>query len=427
MAFPYFSRRGAQGELYLEDVALRTVAEAEGTPAYVYSRKAVTSAFDSFFAAFPPGKALVCVSVKANSNLTLLRLLAERGAGFDVVSGGELKRVIAAGGDPGKTVFAGVGKTDEEIAFALENGIRMFNAESEEELAVIDAIARGKGMRAPVSLRVNPDVDAKTHAHISTGLDEHKFGIPLARIGDISRSAAEFRGLEFVGIDCHIGSGITDVAVFHEAFTRMREIVAEVRPGFPDLRYLDLGGGLGVRYAEENPPAVAEYAEAAYSLLGDLGLTLIAEPGKAVFANSGVLLSKVLYRKRNSKDFVICDAGLNDLVRPVMYDAYHHIEPLRQDSAAPQIVADVVGPICETGDYLAKDRALPQVSRGDYLAVFSAGAYGFTMSSNYNTRVRPVEVLVDGSTYSVIRPREVVEALFESERRQLPPAGKFSA
>ena len=413
----YFTRKEQTGELKVEQVSFCDIAKECGSPAYVYTQAGITSAFDSFKQAVSTFSPLICVSVKANSNLSILQLLSQRGAGFDVVSGGELARVVAAGGDPRKAVFAGVGKTDQEIFYGLEQNILMFNVESREELERIDSLAKSRNLKAPVSLRVNPDVDAKTHAYISTGMEKHKFGIAREQAAEIYRSQTEFPNINFVGLDCHIGSMISDMNAFSEAFARMKEFATELRAEVPSLRYLDLGGGLGVSYQREVAgPCVTEYGRAVEECFSGTDFELIFEPGRFIFANSGVLLTQVLFTKQNSrKRFIIVDSGFSDLLRPALYQAHHDIEPVIAQGDPAELPADLVGPICESGDCFAEERQIQQLRRGDLVVVFSSGAYGFTMASNYNTRPRPAEVLVEGDSFRVIRPRETLESLFADE------------
>lgn len=424
----HFSRQGGDKELFVEEVQLSAVAREFLTPTYVYSKAAVTEAFDSFSLAFQKIgiPSLVCVSVKTNSNLSLLSLLSKKNAGFEVVSGGELKRVFTAGGDPKKVVFAGVGKTDEEIRFALTSGILMLNVESREELLRIQEIAdtlQKNGLLsspAPVALRVNPDIDAKTHPYISTGLEEHKFGIPLPEAMLLySNPSFQNRVINFVGVHCHLGSMVTELDVFREAFKKLGTFVQDLNAKMPTLRFLDIGGGLGVSYRNDIAhPAVEDYAAIVVESFRPLGLdlTLLLEPGRFVFANAAVLLTKVLFQKQNSKkQFTIVDAGFNDLIRPTLYQAYHEIEPVKYDHDRKQLAVDVVGPICESSDCFAKGRVLPELKRDDLVVIHSTGAYGFSMASNYNTRPRPAEVLICGNKMIEIRPRESVESLYQDE------------
>jgi diaminopimelate decarboxylase len=406
------------GELHAEDVPLRRIAEEHGTPCYVYSAATLRRHYRVFDEAFAAVDHLVCFSVKANSNLAVLDLLAREGSGFDIVSGGELFRCLRAGADASKIVFSGVGKTAGEIRAALEAGILAFNVESSAELDLIDAVARERGVRAPVSLRVNPDVDPKTHPYISTGMKKAKFGIEIGRAVDEYARARAMKGIEIVGVDCHIGSQLTDVTPFADALARIRGLILELRSRGIEVRYLDFGGGLGITYEDETPPLPKDYAAA---LLRDgvdkLGVKLLLEPGRVIVGNAGVLLTRVLFNKdTETKRFVIVDAAMNDLVRPALYGAYQGIEPVVPHGRAERTV-DVVGPICESGDFLAKDRALPEVEPGELLAVRSAGAYGFVMASNYNTRPRAAEVIVDGAEVHVARARETLEDLVRGERR----------
>ncbi|MFN3586536.1 MAG: diaminopimelate decarboxylase [Moraxellaceae bacterium] len=404
------------GVLCAEDLPLSALAERFGTPTYVYSRATLERhyrAFDEAFAGIPHQ---VCYAVKANSNIAVLNVLARLGAGFDIVSGGELERVIAAGGDPAKIVFSGLGKQAAEIARALELGIACFNVESEAELDRINAVAQRLGKTAPVSLRVNPDVDAQTHPYISTGLKENKFGIDINAAVDVYLRAARLPGLRIVGIDCHIGSQLTTVAPFVDALKRVLAMIDTLAAHGIVIEHLDIGGGLGVRYREETPPAPAEYAAALLPLLAGRRLTVFMEPGRAIAANAGVLLTRVEFLKPTAhKHFAIIDAAMNDLIRPSLYGAWMDIVPVApRGEDTPEQVWDVVGPVCETGDFLGKERAL-RLEAGDLLAVKSAGAYGFVMSSNYNTRGRAAEVMVDGDAAYLVRRRETVPELLALE------------
>ena len=403
------------GRLCAEGVRLETIAERFGTPCYVYSRATLERhwhAFDDTFSDLPH---LICYAVKANSNLAVLNLLARLGSGFDIVSGGELARVIKAGGDPAKVVFSGVGKTEDEIRRALAAGIRCFNVESVGELERIDEIARATGRRAPVSLRINPDVDARTHPYISTGLRENKFGIPFEEAVQVYQKAVSLEGLEIVGLDCHIGSQLTDTAPFVDALDRVLHLAKALEGQGIRLRHLDLGGGLGVRYQDEAPPLPADYVEALRSRLAGQDYEIIVEPGRAIAANAGVLLTRVEYLKDHSgRHFAIVDAAMNDLLRPALYGAWQAIVPVEEVSEATPRTYDIVGPVCETGDFLGKERRLA-IAAGDLLAVRSAGAYGFTMSSNYNSRPRVAEVMVDGDACHLVRTRERVEDLYQGE------------
>ncbi|HSO06854.1 MAG TPA: diaminopimelate decarboxylase [Pelomicrobium sp.] len=409
-----FHRR--DGVLHAEGVPLPFIAERFGTPCYVYSRAALERAFREFDAAFAAHPHLVCYAVKANSNLAILDLFARLGSGFDIVSGGELKRVVAAGGDPRRVVFSGVGKTEDEIRLALATGILCFNVESEAELERIDRVAGAAGARAPVSLRVNPDVDPKTHPYISTGLKRNKFGVAFADALPLYRKAAALPHVEVTGIDCHIGSQITELAPFVDAVTKVLELVERLAAEGIALAHIDLGGGLGIRYGDEAPPAAAAYGEALAGLLAGRREKLLLEPGRVLVGNAGVLLTRVEYLKHGEeRNFAVVDAAMNDLMRPALYDAYHAIEPVIDGTAAAGVY-DVVGPVCETGDFLGHGREL-SVSDGDLLAVRSAGAYGMSMSSNYNTRPRAAEVMVDGLEAHLVRERETVEQLYAQEKR----------
>lgn len=404
-----------KGELYAEDVPLRTIAERVGTPAYVYSLATLRRHFAVFDAAFESLPHLVCFSVKANSNLAVLRTFARQGSGFDIVSGGELFRALTAGADASKIVFSGVGKTVGEIRYALTAGILMFNVESPGELDTINAVAGEIGMQARVALRVNPDVDPKTHPYISTGLKRSKFGIHIQRSLEDYRRARNLRHIEVVGVDCHIGSQLTTVPPFVDALQRIRDLLGRLEAEAFHIRYLDMGGGLGITYNDETPPEPHEYAAALAEGLRGLEITLLLEPGRVLVGNAGILLTKVLYLKgTDEKNFVVVDGGMNDLIRPALYGSYQAIQPVRARNGA-RFVADVVGPVCESGDFFAKDRELPTVEPGDLLAVMSAGAYGFVMASNYNTRPRPPEVLVDGDQFHIVREREALEDLVRGE------------
>jgi diaminopimelate decarboxylase len=409
----HFDRHG--GELWCEGVPLSRIAEEVGTPTYVYSRATLTRHYRVFDAAWSRVPHLICFAVKANSSLGVLRVLVEQGSGFDIVSLGELERVLRAGGDPSRVVFSGVGKRDDELARALEVGVHCINAESTEELAIIDEVARRVGRIAPISLRINPDVDAGTHPYISTGLRTSKFGIAMADARDAYRLAASLPGLRVIGVDCHIGSQLQDMAPIVEAMRRILALVdALASDGIP-IEHLDLGGGLGIRYDQEDPPSPADYADHLLAELGDRPLRIVLEPGRVIAGNAGVLLMRVLLTKQNAgKRFVVVDAAMNDAIRPALYGAHHHIEPVH-DAGAPTGAVDVVGPICETGDFFARDRAFPDVTRGDLLAMRSVGAYGFAMSSQYNSRPRAAEVLVDGDGYHVIRERESLDDLMKGE------------
>lgn len=413
------------GEMFAEDVPLKRIAQEVGTPAYVYSLATLKRHFQVFDQAFAKVPHIVCFSVKANSNLAVLRLFAKQGSGFDIVSGGELFRALKAGGDPKKIVFSGVGKKKEEIEYALNAGILMFNVESDEELAALNEIAAGAGKKAPISLRVNPDVDPQTHPYISTGMKKAKFGVDIKRSLETYKKAMALRHIDVVGVDCHIGSQLTSVTPFVDALAKVREyldrvLAGEMKKEGAQIRYLDLGGGLGINYHDETPPLPHDYAKAIIDGLQGVDITLILEPGRVIVGNAGILLTEVQYIKEtDTKKFVIVDAGMNDLIRPALYGSYQAIQPV-MESRAEKIIADVVGPICESGDFLAKDREIARPRRNDLLAVMSAGAYGFTMASNYNSHPKPPEVLVDGDRYHVVRKRETLEDLINGE--MIPPS-----
>ena len=408
------------GEMFAEAVPLKKIAREVGTPAYVYSLATLKRHFRVFDEAFKAVPHIVCFSVKANSNIALLKVFANEGSGFDIVSGGELFRALRANGDPKKIVFSGVGKKRDEIEYALDAGILMFNVESEEELTALNEIAGALGKKAPVSLRINPDVDPQTHPYISTGMKKAKFGVEIKRSLENYRKAALLPNLEVVGVDCHIGSQLTSVAPFVDALARVREYLDRVLLGSlkkegAAIRYLDLGGGLGISYKDETPPSPKEYADAIIRGLDGLDVTLILEPGRVIVGNAGIFLTEVQYIKdTDEKTFVIVDGGMNHLIRPALYGSYQAIQPVVQGEGE-KIVADVVGPICESGDFFAKDREIARPKRGDLLAVMSAGAYGFTMASNYNSFPKPPEILVDGDKYYVIRSRESRDDLIRGE------------
>ncbi|HWE52874.1 MAG TPA: diaminopimelate decarboxylase [Bryobacteraceae bacterium] len=408
------------GRLFCEGVDLEVIAKQAGTPCYVYSAQVILDAYHAYDSAFGDMPHMVCYAVKANSSLGVLALLARAGCGFDIVSGGELFRVLKAGGDPARVVFSGVGKTAAEIELALSSGICNFNCESEPELGVIDAVAGRLGLVARFALRVNPDVDAVTHPYISTGLRDHKFGIDINEAPAVYHRAKAFGHLRATGVDCHIGSQILDYSSILEAAGKVMGLVETLRADGLDIDHVDLGGGLGIAYEPDHiAPAIREFVAAVRSRIGKAGLTVMMEPGRSIVGQAGVLLTQVLYRKRTpSKEFVVVDAAMNDLIRPMLYGAHHAIVPLREDvdgSGAGKIVADVVGPICETGDFLARDREMTAVGPGDYLSVASAGAYGFVQASNYNSRPRGPEVLVEGNRWRVIRERETYEDLIKGE------------
>ncbi len=402
------------GQLFAEGVALSAVAERFGTPTYVYSRAHIEAQYRSYADALQGTEHLVCFAVKANSNLGVLNVLARLGAGFDIVSGGELERVLAAGGRADRVVFSGVGKTREDMRRALEVGVHCFNVESTDELERLQVVAAEMGKVAPVSLRVNPDVDAGTHPYISTGLKENKFGIAIADAEAIYVRAAQLPNLEVVGVDCHIGSQLTTVEPFLDALDRLLDLVDRLADCGIHLRHLDLGGGVGVRYRDEEPPLVADYIKAIRERVGKRDLALVFEPGRYIVANAGVLLTRVEYLKHTEhKDFAIIDAAMNDLIRPALYQAWMGVSPVVPREGEGRAY-DLVGPICETGDFLGKDRVL-NLAEGDLLAVQSAGAYGFVMSSNYNTRGRCAEILVDGDQAFEVRRRETIAELYAGE------------
>jgi diaminopimelate decarboxylase len=406
----------SEDDLYCEQVALADLAHRTGTPAYVYSSQTILANYRAYDEAFGDLPHSVCYAVKANSSLAVLGLLAKAGAGFDIVSGGELFRVLQAGGDPSKVVFSGVGKTADEVEYALASGIHSFNCESESELALIDAMAARRGVKAGFSIRVNPDVDASTHPYISTGLSQHKFGIAMSEALAVYDRARGLKNLSAEGVSCHIGSQILDPAPILEAVEKLLALVAALGAEGLPIRHLDLGGGLGIRYRDgEKAPAIGEFIESLRARLRESGLRVMVEPGRSIVGPAGVLLTRVLYRKKNGpKEFVVVDAAMNDLIRPSLYHAHHEIIPVRKN-ALPPVTADVVGPICETGDFLARGRQMANVMPGDFLAVCAAGAYGFVLSSNYNSRPRAAEVLVEGSAYRVIRRRETFEDLVRGE------------
>jgi len=410
-----------QGELHCEGVALSTITEAVGTPVYVYSRGDIERAYRAFDSALEGIPHEICYAVKANSSLGVLGVLVELGAGADIVSVGELYRWVRAGGSAEHVVFSGVGKTESEMKAALEANIGCFNVESAEELAVLDSVARSLGKRAPVSLRVNPDVDPETHPYISTGLKQNKFGVAMAEAPALFRDAAKRAGLQVIGVDCHIGSQLTKTTPFVDAIARLVALVQSLAKDGIELRHVDIGGGLGIDYGKGDgvPPTPAEYGAAvqkALAPLTSLGVTLMTEPGRVLVGGAGALITKVLYRKENeAKHFTIVDAAMNDLMRPALYNSFHPIQPVRNPDR-PLIKTDVVGPICETGDFFARDRELPALDAGELVWIGAAGAYGAAMASNYNTRPRAPEVLVTGDTYTVIRSRETYEQLVANEK-----------
>ena len=402
--------------LWCEDVPVEVIAGKVGTPFYLYSHKTLLQHFRVFDEALKDVPHIICYAAKANSNLAILRLFVKEGGGVDIVSGGELYRALQVGADPGKIVYSGVGKRVDEIDFALRSEILMFNVESSEELGVIDERAGLMGRKARISLRINPDVDPKTHPHISTGLKSNKFGIDIEKSLEEYRRARTLPHVEIVGVDCHIGSQVTQISPFIDALERLKSLIGRLWEEGIEIRYLDLGGGLGITYNEEMPPHPEEYARAVIESARDLKVTFIFEPGRVIVGNAGILVSRVLYTKSNGeKNFVIVDAGMNDLIRPSIYGSYHQVQPVvLRDRGS--FLADVVGPICESGDFLAKGRMIPKLERGDLIAVMSAGAYGFSMASNYNSRPRIAEVLVKDRKFHVVRKREEYADLTRGER-----------
>ncbi len=412
MAFAY-----QNGTLCAEQLPLDELAQRFGTPCYVYSRAAITAAYAEYSDALAGRDALICYSVKANSNLAVLALMARLGAGFDIVSGGELARVLAAGGDPRKTMFSGVGKTELEIEQALKADVLCINLESEPELERVSAIAGRLGKRAPVAFRVNPDVDARTHPYISTGLRQNKFGVPHDDVERLYAKAARLPNIDIRGIGCHIGSQLMEPAPFVESATRVAALAARLAAAGIAVTHVDLGGGIGIRYRDETPRPVADFVAGAIAAVGTGGTRLVLDPGRSIVGNAGLLLTRVEYVKRGAaKNFLVVDAAMNDLLRPALYDAWHEVRAVREAPAGARPSAfDVVGPVCESSDFLARERNLA-ASAGDLLAVMSAGAYGMSMSSNYNSRPRAAEVLVDGAHAHLVRTRETVEDLFALER-----------
>jgi len=408
----YFNYRDNQ--LFAEDVAVADICKEHGSPCYVYSRATFERHWHAFDDALDAHEHLVCFAVKANSNLAVLNVLARLGSGFDIVSGGELERVLAAGGDASKIVFSGVGKTASEMRRALEVGIRCFNVESEAELILLNEVAAEQGVKAPVSIRVNPNVDAKTHPYISTGLKENKFGIDISLAPEIYARASKMPNLKIEGVDCHIGSQLTETRPFLDALDLVLELIDQLADLGITIHHLDLGGGLGIQYNDETPPQPAEYAKALSEKLIGRDLEVLVEPGRAIAGNAGILVTQVEFLKNNDeKHFAIVDAAMNDLMRPALYSAWQDIIPVNKKEGVSACY-DIVGPICETGDFLGKDRELV-IEAGDLLAVRSSGAYGFTMSSNYNTRPRVAEIMVDGNKIYIARERETVESLFANE------------
>ncbi|MCB5188828.1 diaminopimelate decarboxylase [Methylobacillus caricis] len=404
------------GTLHTENVPFTNIAAEFGTPCYVYSRQALESAFTRFQAGFSDTDHLVCFAVKSNPSLAVLNLFARLGAGFDIVSGGELARVLAAGGDPAKVVFSGVGKTEVEMEAALKAGIYCFNVESASELERLNAVAGRLGKTAPISLRVNPNVDAKTHPYISTGLKNNKFGVAYEDAFSLYQRASGLPNIAIHGVDCHIGSQLTELSPFLDAFDRVLALVDQLETAGIHIQHIDVGGGIGICYADETPPEFSAYAQAMLKKLGDRQVKLVFEPGRALVGNAGALLTKVEYLKHTeSKNFAIVDAAMNDLMRPALYDAYHEIAAVTPATEDADTVYEIVGPVCESGDFLGHDRKFA-LKQGDLLAILSAGAYGMSMSSNYNTRPRAAEVMVDGDKVHLIRQRETIEQLFALEK-----------
>ncbi|HRT27774.1 MAG TPA: diaminopimelate decarboxylase [Syntrophales bacterium] len=402
-------------ELYCEGVSVSRIAEDIGTPFYLYSTRTLTNHYRVFDRAFSGLRHIVCYSVKANSNVAILKLLVKEGAGVDIVSGGELYRALQAGVEPGKVVYSGVGKRVDEIEFALATDILMFNIESSEELMVIDRCAGRMKKKARIAVRINPDVDPRTHPHISTGLKENKFGVNIEKSLETYRWARTLGNIEVVGVDCHIGSQVIQIEPFVDALKRLKKLMGLLEKEGVRIGYLDLGGGLGITYDQELPPHPEEYGRAVKEVVKDTDVTVILEPGRVIVGNAGILVTRVLYRKQNeNKNFVIVDAGMNDLIRPSLYGSYHALQPVvRKDRE--EFIADIVGPICESGDFIAKSRPVPKLEGGELLAVMSAGAYGFSMSSNYNSRPRIPEVLINNESYYVIRKRETYADLVRGE------------
>lgn len=403
-------------DLWCEELPIRDIVAQVGTPLYVYSHRTLKNHFRVFDDAFSRVPHITCFAAKSNSNIAILRIFIREGGGVDIVSGGELYRALRAGVDPQKVVYSGVGKRIDEIEYALASNILMFNVESFQELEVINACAARMNRKAGVALRVNPDVDPETHPYISTGLKENKFGVNVEKSLETYLLASKLKYLDIKGISCHIGSQLTKISPFIDALDRLRKLLGHLKDAGLQIRYLDLGGGLGITYNEETPPHPSEYADAIIGASRDLSCTFIFEPGRVIVGNAGILVTKVLYTKANEdKNFIIVDAGMNDLLRPSLYKSYHHIQPV-QKTKRKEIIADVVGPICESGDYLAKERRLQRFERDDLMAVMSAGAYGFTMASNYNSRLRAAEVLVTGDKYHIIRKREDYRELIRGEK-----------
>jgi diaminopimelate decarboxylase len=405
-----------QNQLFCEQVSLNQIAEQFGTPSYIYSRAAFTRHFLEYQQALGDHPGMICYAVKANSNVAVLNVLAKLGAGFDIVSLGELERVLKAGGDPNRIVFSGVGKTAAEMRRALEVGVYCFNVESSPELTRLNNVAKSMGVIAPVSLRVNPDVDAQTHPYISTGLKENKFGVDIEEAINVYEQAARLTNLHIKGVDCHIGSQLITIDPFLDALDRVLRLIDRLADLGINIEHLDLGGGLGVTYDDEPPPAIKDYLEEIKVRIGGRSLSLALEPGRSIAANAGVLLTTVEFLKpTRHKNFAIIDAGMNDNIRPALYQAWQRALPLNESATVEPLLWDLVGPVCETGDFLAKDRSLA-LEAGDRIAIMSAGAYGFAMSSNYNSRCRPIEIMIDGDQIHVIRKRETIDDLLRGEK-----------
>lgn len=403
-------------ELYAEDVAIRDIVAKVGSPVYIYSHATLERHFMAFDGAFADIPHTICYSLKANSNLSVLRTFFKMGSGVDIVSGGELYRALKAGADPGKIVYSGVGKRDDEIEYALATDILMFNVESEQELTRISAIASRMGKKAGIAIRVNPDVDPGTHPYITTGLKNAKFGITIDQAISEYQRALELPGIEILGVDCHIGSQLTKVAPFVDSIEKLKAVIARLRAMGINPKYFDIGGGLGIQYNDEAPPLPADYGREIIAATRDLGMHLIFEPGRNLVGNAGILVTKCLYTKsRDDKNFIMVDAGMNDLARPALYGSFHDVRPVLRDQDG-MIVADIVGPICESGDFLVKEREVPMFRQGDLMALMSAGAYGFAMSSSYNSRPRVAEVMVKNGSFEVVRERETVDDLIRGEK-----------
>ena len=403
------------GQLHAEDISLLEIAKRHNTPCYIYSKKAIQTKYTEFDLAFTSNQHLICYAVKANSNISILNILAKMGSGFDIVSSGELFRVLKAGGSPDKVVFSGVGKRLDEMKFALEQNIKCFNVESKSELLKLNKIAESMKVSAPVSLRVNPDVDAKTHPYIATGLKENKFGISFELAKDIFKQAAKMSNINLIGIDCHIGSQISELSPFQDALQKLLDLIDELKKIGIQLRHVDIGGGLGITYKDEVLPTPSQYVNAITNTANGHDLEIIIEPGRSIVGNAGILLTKVEYLNETPfKNFAVVDTAMNDLIRPSLYNGWHEIKRVTRDSDAKEKTYDIVGPICETGDFVGKNRTL-SLTEGDLLAIFSTGAYGFSMSSNYNSRPRAAEILVDDNQIYEIRERETQEDLINGE------------